>query len=264
MTPRLRSILPSMQVPRLLPVTICVLALVLAWKSTSLVRSIIFSGQPALIAAALASGSDAPPPAPHTGEQPGAKPSQPAKPEQAAEKKSGGAATPKAAEKPPAQDAVPAVTDGERAVLLELRQRRQELDAREATLAGRESMLAAADMKLSARVGELQSLQKKLEGLDAAHQQQEENAWQGLVKVYETMKPRDAATIFNELGMPVLLSVVGRMKEGKASAVLAAMVPDKAREVTTQLAQFRTRSAETADTGGKPASEPGKASGSGT
>jgi flagellar motility protein MotE (MotC chaperone) len=261
MTPRLRSILPSMHVPRLLPVTICVLALVLAWKSTSLVRSIIFSDQPALIAAALASGSDAPPPAPHTGEQPGAKPGQPAKPE---EKKSGAAAAPKVMEKPPAQDAVPAVTDGERAVLLELRQRRQELDAREATLAGRESMLAAADMKLSARVGELQSLQKKLEGLDAAHQQQEDNAWQGLVKVYETMKPRDAATIFNELGMPVLLSVVGRMKEGKASAILAAMAPDKAREVTTQLAQFRTRSAETADTGGKPASEPGKAPGSGT
>jgi len=264
MTSRMSKMLPSLGAPRLLPATICAIALVLAWKSTSLVLSIIGSGQPAaLIAPASASGPDTQTPAPHPGEQQSAKPAQPTKPDQGTEKKSGGAPTPKVEERPPAQAAIPAVTDGERAVLLELRQRRQELDAREATLADRESLLAAADMKLSARVGELQSLQKKLEGLDAAHQQQEDNAWQGLVKVYETMKPRDAATIFNELGMPVLLAVVGRMKEAKASAILAAMSPDKARDVTTQLAQFRTRSAETADTGGKPAlaPAPGKAPG---
>ena len=41
--------------------------------------------------------------------------------------------------------------------------------------------------------------------------------------------------------MPVLLQVVDRMKEAKAAAVLAAMQPDKARQVTAELAQMRTR-----------------------
>ena len=53
------------------------------------------------------------------------------------------------------------------------------------------------------------------------------------------MKPRDAATIFNDLEMPVLLQVVDRMKDAKAALVLAAMQPDKARDLTAKLAQLR-------------------------
>ena len=96
------------------------------------------------------------------------------------------------------------------------------------------SVLAAAEQKLSARVAELQALQKKLEALDAARKEREDTSWQGLVKLYEAMKPRDAATIFNDLEMPVLLQVVDRMKEAKAAPVLAAMQPDKARDLTAQ------------------------------
>jgi flagellar motility protein MotE (MotC chaperone) len=137
--------------------------------------------------------------------------------------------------------APPPVTDAERTVLLELRQRHQELDARDAALATRESVLAAAEQKISARVAELQALQKKLEALDAARKEREDASWQGLVKLYEAMKPRDAATIFNDLEMPVLLQVVDRMKEAKAAPVLAAMQPDKARDLTARIAQMRTQ-----------------------
>ena len=107
-------------------------------------------------------------------------------------------------------------------------------------MATRELVLAATEQKLAARVGELQTLQKKLEGLDAAQKQKEDAGWQGLVKLYETMKPKDAATIFNDLQMPVLLQVLDRMKDAKAAAVMAAMNPDKARDVTAELAQMRT------------------------
>ena len=100
--------------------------------------------------------------------------------------------------------------------------------------------MAATEQKLNARVGELQTLQKKLEGLDAAQKQKEEAGWQGLVKLYEAMKPKDAATIFNDLQMPVLLQVLDRMKDAKAAAVMAAMTPERARDVTTELAQMRT------------------------
>jgi flagellar motility protein MotE (MotC chaperone) len=141
----------------------------------------------------------------------------------------------------PPDDATKPISDGERSVLLELRKRRQELDAREATVADRESMLTAAEQKITARVGELQALQHRLEALEATRKAREDASWQGLVKVYESMKPRDAATIFNDLEMPVLLQVVDRMKEAKAAPVLAAMQPDKARELTTKLADMRTR-----------------------
>jgi flagellar motility protein MotE (MotC chaperone) len=150
------------------------------------------------------------------------------------------APAPPVAVKPPDEADKP-ISDGERSVLLELRKRRQELDAREATVADRESMLAAAEQKITARVGELQALQHRLEALEATRKEREDASWQGLVKLYESMKPRDAATIFNDLDMPVLLQVVDRMKEAKAAPVLAAMQPDKARELTTKLADMRTR-----------------------
>ena len=107
-------------------------------------------------------------------------------------------------------------------------------------MATRESVMTAAEQKLAARMAELQTLQKKLENLDAAQKQKVEAGWQGLVKVYETMKPKDAANIFNDLQMPVLLQVLDRMKDSKTAAVMAAMNPDRARDVTAELAQMRT------------------------
>jgi|ERR1700761_775713 flagellar motility protein MotE (MotC chaperone) len=197
---------------KLLPLTIAALACLLGVKSALLVRA-------ATATAATEATSVTPTPIKAT---PSPAPTQP----------------------PPAkptEDTQPPVTDSERTVLLELRKRRQELDTREQALATRESVLTAAEQKLTERVTELQALQKKLEDLDATRKQREDASWQGLVKLYESMKPRDAATIFNDLDMQVLLQVVDRMKEAKAAPVLAAMQPDKARELTAKLADMRTR-----------------------
>jgi flagellar motility protein MotE (MotC chaperone) len=210
--------MPRIKPPRLLPITIFALAGLLAMKSVDLVRgaaAAAVQGQ-----AAIATAQAATPAAPE--HQPPASPS----------------AQPVGT--PAADDTAPPIVDGERTVLLELRQRRQELDSRESVLAARESLLTATEQKLSGRVAELQVLQKKLEALEASRQEREDTSWLRLVKLYETMKPRDAATIFNELEMPVLLQVVDRMKESKAAPVLAAMQPDKARDVTAQIAKLRS------------------------
>jgi len=245
---------PPFRLPRLLPVTIAALALVLVAKAEVLVRSALDRGEPAsVIAAARAAAPDAPAAA----EKPAAKSAQSQQP---------AAQQPHVADIAPVPEGPAPMTDGEKAVLLDLRARREQLDAREAALASRESMLAAAEKKLVAQIGELQGLQQRLEALAAKNTEQEAAAWQGLVKVYETMKPRDAAAIFNDLGMPVLISVIDRMKEAKAAAILAAMVPDKARDVTTQLALKRTGRAAAVESGDKPANNPAnlRSPGSGT
>ena len=209
--------MPHLRPPRLLPLTIFAIAGLLAVKTADLVRA---AAAPTDTATPAVAQAQAAAPASH----------QPAP----------SAAPPEAAAAKPSEDsAAPPVSDGERTVLLELRQRRQELDVRDAALAARESLLAAAEVKLSARVVELQALQKKLEALDATRRERDDASWQGLVKLYESMKPRDAAAIFNDLEMPVLLQVVDRMKDAKAALVLAAMQPDKARDLTAKLAQLR-------------------------
>jgi flagellar motility protein MotE (MotC chaperone) len=134
----------------------------------------------------------------------------------------------------------PGVSESERALLVDLRARRQELDKRDVALGERANLLAAAELRLNTRLDELKSLQGKLEALEKAREAQTDANMRGLIKVYEDMKPRDAAAIWNDLDMDVLLPLLDRMKESKASALLAAMDPVRAREVTARLAKRRT------------------------
>lgn len=221
----------SIPVPRLLPVTSAALATLLAFKTVDLVRSVLPGGEAHASSSLVVPAEAAAPPAQPATPKPSARPAEkPAAPVADAAKPAAEAAAP----------AEPPVSDSERALLQDLRARRVELEAREKTLTAREQVLAAAEQKLTARVDQLNALQGRLEQLEAARKQRDEGNWQGLVKMYEAMKPRDAATIFNDLDMPVLLEVLDRMKEAKAAPILAAMQPDRAREATTKLAQKRT------------------------
>lgn len=216
--------------PRLLPLTIAALAVLLALKAATALIVLVPGLQPGalapLVAPALASAAH--------GEAKNEGARRPDPPNGADGKPS----APAAASPPAPQEQ--AVSEAERALLLDLRQRRQVLDAREAALGVREQVLGAAEKRLSDRVSELQSLQTRLEELEAARKTRDEANWRGLVKLYETMKPRDAAAIMNDLDQPVLLEVLDRMKEAKAAAILAAMQPDKARQATADLAHLRT------------------------
>jgi flagellar motility protein MotE (MotC chaperone) len=236
--------LPTLHRPRLLPLTIIVLTALLGLKSVVLVRAAMAGGSTSsaaanagsLTVAMLASAQAAEPPAGEA-EKPAA-----AKPQ--AGKADAAAATP-AAPAPPEMIPIgsPPVSDTERELLQELRARRADLDKRDAALHEREGVLAASEQRLTARVNELMALQGKLEALEKARQERDEANWKGLVKVYETMRPRDAATIFNELDFKILLQVSDRMKESKLAPVLAAMQPDKARQLTAGLADMRSKAA---------------------
>ncbi len=137
---------------------------------------------------------------------------------------------------PPTADAV-----AERAVLEALRARRAEIEAREAALAQREILVAAVERRLTGRLEELTALQQRLEAESRSRDERTEQGWRQMVGLYERMRPRDAAGIFDELDMPVLIQVVDRMREIKAAPVLAAMRPERARLVTTELARHRSR-----------------------
>ena len=133
------------------------------------------------------------------------------------------------------------VSNAERALLLDLRARRKELDARDTALGLRENVLTATEKRIAARADELIVLQKKLEALETARRDRDEANWKELVKVYEGMKPKDAAAIFNDLDLAIALPVFDRMKAAKMAVVLAAMQPDRARQITTQLSQMRNK-----------------------
>lgn len=124
-------------------------------------------------------------------------------------------------------------------ILQSLSARRQELEQWATQVSLRESMLDASELKLEKKIGEMKVLQERIELLLADYNQQENAKIRSLVKIYENMKPKDAARIFEEVDMPILLQVVDLMKEKKAAPILAKMTPQRAKELTIELAEQR-------------------------
>jgi flagellar motility protein MotE (MotC chaperone) len=157
--------------------------------------------------------------APSSGEAPAAKPE------------------PKAAAPAAAGDLPLANSRGEADVLERLGERRAALDAREKDVVLREKMLDAAERQIDAKISELKQLEQKLEALVSKRNELEETQISSLVKTYESMKPEDAARIFNRLERGILVDVASRMKPAKIGAVLAAMEPARAQDLTVLLAR---------------------------
>jgi flagellar motility protein MotE (MotC chaperone) len=131
----------------------------------------------------------------------------------------------------------PGPSASERAVLERLQARRQELDSRARELEIRESLLKAHEQRIEAKVEELKGVEARI--AVATHQKDEADAtrFKSIVTMYENMKPKDAAKIFDRLEMAVLLDVASHMKPQKMSEVLAQMQPDSAERLTVELAR---------------------------
>lgn len=122
-------------------------------------------------------------------------------------------------------------------VLQNLHERRLELDKREESLERKEAVLRATEQQIEQKISELTSLRDDLKDLLKEQSEEEIKRIQSLVKIYEGMKPGDAANILNSLETDILISVMERMSERRSAPILAEMDPDRAREVTTLLAE---------------------------
>lgn len=135
----------------------------------------------------------------------------------------------------PALPADRTFSDAEIEILQSLSKRRAELDKRERRISEQQALLDAAEQEVSRKIDELKRLRTEIETLLDKQTKEQENRINSLVKIYEGMKPKEAATIFNTLDMDVLIAVISRMKERKSSPILADMHPEKARTVTIKL-----------------------------
>lgn len=127
------------------------------------------------------------------------------------------------------------LTRAEIELLQGLSARRAELERREREFSVREHALIAAEKKLDEKIAALGEVKKTVEGLLTAHNKQEDERIKSLVKIYEAMKPKDAARILEGLDPPTLLAVIERMKESKTALVLALLNPDRAKQITEEL-----------------------------
>jgi len=119
----------------------------------------------------------------------------------------------------------------------DLAERRANLDRKEKEIAVREALLSAAERELDQKLRELNTLSEDIQGMMTKISEEEEARITSLVKIYETMKPKDAASIFNTLDIDVLLQIMTRMSERRSSPIIAQMNPDRARTITIMIEQ---------------------------
>lgn len=125
-------------------------------------------------------------------------------------------------------------------ILQELSNRRQKLDKTEESLNIRANVLRATENKLEQKATELKALQDQVSELMKGYDEKEDAKYRSLVKIYENMKPREAAKIFDELEMNMLVSIVIRMKEARSAPIIASMHPSKAKELSIELTKHKS------------------------
>jgi flagellar motility protein MotE (MotC chaperone) len=131
----------------------------------------------------------------------------------------------------------PPVSPSERAILERLQSRRQELEARAREIDIRESLLKAAEKRIESRVEELKAVESRISAASEQKSEADAARFKGIVTMYEGMKPKDAAKVFDRLEMPVLIEIASQIAPRKMSEVLGQMSPEAAERLTVELAR---------------------------
>ena len=121
-------------------------------------------------------------------------------------------------------------------VLQSLGARRGQLDKREQDLDVQLALMAAAEAKLDAKIQALNGMKGDIAKLMVDADAKEQAEIDRLVKVFELMKPKDAAPRMVLLDDAVRLPVASRMKERALSPIIANMPPAEAKKLTEALA----------------------------
>lgn len=140
--------------------------------------------------------------------------------------------------------------NAETLILQRLGERRTALEKRSSELDLREQLLNATELRVERRVTELKAIESRIQVAEKKREEKESTRLNGLVQMYENMKPKEAARVFDRLSLDILVEVVKQIKPRKMSAILAKMSPENAERLTVALATDTTTETKMAPKGG--------------
>jgi len=129
------------------------------------------------------------------------------------------------------------VSPSERAILERLQSRRQELEARAREIDIRESLLKAAEKRIESRVEELKAVESRISTATGQKTEADAARFKGIITMYEGMKPKDAAKVFDRLEMSVLFEIASQIAPRKMSDILGLMSAEAAERLTVEMAR---------------------------
>jgi flagellar motility protein MotE (MotC chaperone) len=128
------------------------------------------------------------------------------------------------------------VSPSERAILERLQSRRQELEARAREIDIRESLLKSAEKRIESKVEEMKAVESRISTAAEAKTEADTARFKGIITMYEGMKPKDAAKVFDRLEMSVLFEIASQIAPRKMSDILGLMSPEAAERLTIEMA----------------------------
>jgi flagellar motility protein MotE (MotC chaperone) len=134
-------------------------------------------------------------------------------------------------------EAQPQVSASERAILERLQARRQEIESRQREIDIRESLLKSAEKRIENKVEEMKAVESRITATQAEQKAAEAQRMKGLVTMYEGMKPKDAARVFDRLEMSVLIEIASAIAPRKMSDILGLMSSEAAERLTVEMAR---------------------------
>jgi len=134
-------------------------------------------------------------------------------------------------------EAQPQVSASERAILERLQSRRQEIEARQREIDIRESLLKSAEKRIENKVEEMKAVESRISATQAEQKAAEAQRMKGLVTMYEGMKPKDAARVFDRLEMGVLIEIASQIAPRKMSDIMGVMSSEAAERLTVEMAR---------------------------
>lgn len=148
----------------------------------------------------------------------------------------------KPAEPKPVPDGVAVQVDpkplsaSERALLERLSERRQELEQRARELDVRETLLREAEKRIETRTGELKDIESRISAASEKKEEADKARLKSLVTMYENMKAKEAARIFDRLDIKLATEVANLINPRRMSDIMAQMNPEAAERLTVELA----------------------------
>lgn len=129
-----------------------------------------------------------------------------------------------------------AATDEIATLLRDMSRRSEELDQREIDIALREQDVAVARQEIEAALTRLSEAEDRLTARMQQSSIAAETDISQLVRVYEGMKPKDAAILFEEMEAAFAAGFLARMNADAAAALFSNLSPEKAYALSVLMA----------------------------
>ncbi|NOE33945.1 hypothetical protein [Ruegeria sp. HKCCD7318] len=122
------------------------------------------------------------------------------------------------------------------ALLTELLRREKQVTQREDALRDQEKALEIAGQAIETRLVALQEAEEALRATLAVADNAAENDLTRLTDVYQTMKPKDAAALFETMDATFAAGFLSRMPPDSAAGILAGLSPEAAYTISVVMA----------------------------